>query len=304
MVTWYDIKLATLKKIDPAVTNLTPTKNTKDYLNAMIPVANRGLQDLATAGKFIIKDLNIMVPDVQSTVEVDTGITQHINSDIEINGPAARAFYFEVSGKAKVDIFVGETKAASRETGPEAGFQVVKGVLDNPERKPVKIVFTGPYPYLFRNVAMYDIAFETDADVWEYAEKRRFDLREIAGDFYRLVTHDVVLESSTNPYEKFTDYEWEGDRTLILNGLKQGVYKVHYYAYPQEITPDTSDSEVLSLDPEVANILPLYMASELYEDDDTSIAYYFRQQYDAAKAHLIPSVKQGKAEFVDVWGWS
>lgn len=304
MVTWYDIKLAALKKVDPAVTNLTPTKNTKDYLNAMVPVANRGLQDLATAGKFIIKDISIMIPDVRSTIDVDYAITQHLNHDIEICGPAAKSYSFEVSGKAKVDIYVGEILALTRETGPDAGFQVVKGILDNPEEKPVKIVFSGPCPYLFRNVAMYDVTFEREEDVWEYSEKRRFDLHQMADDFFKLVTYDVVKESNQNLYEKCSDYEWEGDSTLILNGLKQGVYKVHYYAYPQEITDATPDDTVMSLDPEVANILPVYMASELYEDDDTSIAYYFRQQYDEAKRQLIPTMKQGKAEFVDAWGWN
>lgn len=301
MATWYDIKLSTLKKIDPAVTSLAVTRNTKDYLNAIVPVANRGLQDLATAGKFIIKSLDIMVPDVVSIIDVNTDIKQHLNSDIEVEGGAAQAFYFEISGKSKVDIYVGETLAKSIETTSKAGFQTIKGVLDNAERKPVKIVFSGSYPYLYRSVALYDILFENDEEVWEYAQHRRYDLRKITDDFFRLVTFDVVREG---PYEKYSGYEWEGDSVLVLDGLHQGVYKVHYYAYPQEITNETPDDTVMALDPEVANLLPVYMASELYEDDDESKAFYFRQQYEEAKQKLIPTVKQGRAEFEDVWGWT
>ena len=48
---WQEIKLAALKKIDPAVTSLTPTRNTRDYLNAIIPAANRGLNDLSSVGR-------------------------------------------------------------------------------------------------------------------------------------------------------------------------------------------------------------------------------------------------------------
>lgn len=303
MVTWYDVKLAALKKIDPAITSLTPTRNTKDYLNAMIPVANRGLQDLATAGKFIIKSMSIMVPDVQSIVEVDTAIRQHLNADIEVEGPTAKAYYCEVSGKAEVKVYVGETLAVTRETTPQTGFQVIKGKLDNEEEKPVRIVFSGEYPYQFRSAALYDVNFETDDDVWEYSEHRRYDLKEMADDFFRLVTYDVVLESNDTLYEKNQDWEWEGDSTLILNGLHPGVYKVHYFAYPQTITEETPDSQELTLDPEVANLLPVYIASELYEDDDTSTAYYFRQQYEEAKQKLVPTMKQGKSTFEDVWGW-
>ena len=48
---WGECKLLALQKLDPATRNLSPTRNTKDYINAMVGVANRGLQDLATAGK-------------------------------------------------------------------------------------------------------------------------------------------------------------------------------------------------------------------------------------------------------------
>ena len=57
MVTWGEIKLNALKKMDPSINSLIASRNTKDYLNAIVPAANRGLQDLSTAGKFIVKEV-------------------------------------------------------------------------------------------------------------------------------------------------------------------------------------------------------------------------------------------------------
>ena len=78
---WSEIKLAALKKIDPAVASLMPTRNTKDYLNSIIPAANRGLFDLSTAGKFIIKEHCINVPENRNLLAAVKTV-QHINDDI------------------------------------------------------------------------------------------------------------------------------------------------------------------------------------------------------------------------------
>ena len=304
MTTWADIKLAALKKMDPSIKSLTVQNSTRDYLNSIVPAANRGLQDLATAGKFIIKEYDIMTCDVTNLLGQDFTTRQHLNDDIEFASEYGQAYYFEISGRAKVDIYVGETLARTVETEPQAGFKTFKGKLINEERKPVRIVFSGPYPYQLRNAAVFDVLFETDEDVWEWTTKRRYKLKELAKDFFKLVPSDMVLESKDTAYTKYKDYEWENDDTLILDGTKQGHYKVHYYAYAPVITIDTPDDMELALDPEVANLLPVYIASELYEDDDLSTAYYFRQQYDEAKQRLVPSGAKGKAEFKDVWGWS
>ena len=120
-------------------------------------------------------------------------------------------------------------------------------------------------------------------------------------DFYKLVSTDVVREEDC---EKFHDYRWEGDSTLVLAAGKPGNYKVHYYAYPREITEATPNDYELELDQEVAAILPIFIAAELLEDDDSSLAYYVREQYEEAKARLQPSMPLGRPSFIDRWGWS
>ena len=302
MATWGEIKLAALKKMDPSIQSLAISRTTKDYLNAIVPAANRGLQDLATAGKFMAKSHSIMLPDMENMLDEDHTAKQHINSDMIYGPEKAKSYYFEVSGKAEILIMLGgAVYKAIRNT--EEGYHVYKGIVNNPADEEVTIVFTGKYPYLYRNVALFDIEFEEDADVWEWNDKRRFELKKIIPDFYRLISDDVVLESNENAYLKFKGYEWETDDTIIIDGTRQGIYTIHYYAYPQEITDDTSDDMVMSLDPEVAALLPVFIAAELYEDDDSSQAYYFRQQYQESKQTLMQTVTTGKAQFEDIWGW-
>ncbi|MFA6808401.1 MAG: hypothetical protein WCR27_05360, partial [Eubacteriales bacterium] len=190
------------------------------------------------------------------------------------------------------------------EADSEVGFKAFKGFIPNEGKESVTIEFSGSYPYRLRNIALYDIEFKTEKDIWENVRYKRYDLSEITKDFYKLLNTDVAIEKKENNYRKTEDFYWEGDSVLVLDGTIEGTWTIHYYSYPKNITGETKDDEDIELDQEVANILPLYMASQLIEDDDLSTAYYIRQQYDVAKENLSASIGYGnKSEFIDVLGW-
>lgn len=306
MFTWGQIKLLTLQKIDPANKTLNPTRNTKDYLNAMVGVANRGLQDLSTAGKYITKTYSIVQSDVTNLLSIGEmfEVVQHNETDISYETNGAKAYYFEVAGTATVQIAVNGAVVQTIEN-QDRMFHAYKGFIQNPDGEAVKITFTGQYLYQFRNVALYSAVFEREEDIWDFVPEKRYDFRKLIPDFFRLLDDNVILQSGSSkmPYIQTDDYYWEGDSVLVLKGLQRGEWIIHYYSYPQEITDDTPNDTVIELDEEVANLLPIYMASELYEDDDTSTAFYYRQQYDTAKQRLQPSTGFGKSEFIDVQGW-
>ena len=88
-----------------------------------------------------------------------------------------------------------------------------------------------------------------------------------------------MLESG-GIYDRAEDFSLEGDDVLVLPGDITGIYTVWYAAYPQVITGSTADSEVLDLAPEAAALLPLYIAGELYKDDDLSMATMFRNEFE------------------------
>lgn len=304
---WGECKLYALQKIDPTVNSLTPNRNTSAYLNAIVAVANRGLQDLSTAGKYIIKSFDITQSEPKNILPMPLylmDIYDHNNEDITYEADGATSYYFEVDGTATVQIYVDGVLADTIQNTTK-GFTTHKGFIPNPNKKHIKLVFSGLYHYQYRNIALYNTNFEKAEDIWDFVSEKRYNLKAILNDFYKLVTTDIVLQSGFNQtrYAKTSEYYWEGDSTLVLNGCQKGSWKVHYYAYPQEITANTTDGTELSLDPEVAALLPLYIASQLMQDDDISIADYFTGEYEKGKQQLKPTQAIGKSQFVDVNGW-
>ena len=66
----------------------------------------------------------------------------------------------------------------------------------------------------------------------------------------------------------------------------------------------TDDDYILPVDPEVAAIMPLYMASQLYKDDDNSIATTYRNEFEVARDALSQWANvQRKEEFTSITGW-
>ncbi|MEG2570778.1 MAG: hypothetical protein RSA70_05015 [Clostridia bacterium] len=125
---------------------------------------------------------------------------------------------------------------------------------------------------------------------------KSYDLRTLAADFYR-VAPDQVLNTSG----RTTDFRIDGARFITFE--VSGKFRVFYYAYPGEITVNTDDNYVLPLDFELAPLLPLYIASELYRDDDPSVAAGYRNEFELARGALTPNPDLGKLQFESESGW-
>ena len=64
------------------------------------------------------------------------------------------------------------------------------------------------------------------------------------------------------------------------------------------------DDYELNVPPEVAVILPLYMASQLYKDDDNGIATSYRNEFEVAFERLsLPAVLSSSEKFTSESGW-
>jgi hypothetical protein len=309
METWESVQIAVLQKMglitgDTLVTNTT----TNPVIAAMPPPANRGLQLLSTAGKFITKSIEITQQSLQEMNILPSplymmNIYQHQNDDIPpYTAIGAKSYYFEVDNPATVEITVDGVTTTITNT-VKGKFTAYKGNISNPSGKAVTIEFKGSYPYQYRNIAFYGVTFETDADVWDYVSERRYELKTLAADFYRL--KEIIYQGgfNENRYEKTSDYHMEGDSTLVLNGFNKGSWKVTYYAYPQNITKDTPDATVMSLDPEIAAILPTYIASELMMEDEAGKAIQYRNEFEVAREALQPTPDNGTVVFVSEGRW-
>ena len=133
----------------------------------------------------------------------------------------------------------------------------------------------------------------------------RCDLREAAPDFYALDPEQIYLSSPAGHAPADTA-QTEGESILWLPAVPGGEYIVYYYAYPAPLSEDTPDDQALSLPPEAEVLLPLYMASQLYKDDDPALATLYRQEFDVGLETLrrsAPRLRAGGRAFRSVTGW-
>jgi hypothetical protein len=311
MTTWKDIKLATLQKMFSSNgTTIQVDSSTQEYILSMPQAANEGLQLLSTAGKFIIKPWTVNnFPCPNLLGEGYQNIRYTANTSVKAKN--AHSYYFEIMGtdirctltvEGSDPIIIhspDETKIVS-----PTGYSVFKGRIEN-EDKEVTISFECDYPYNVRNICMYAEKFATDEDIPAFQEYLKFNLKELIPDFYQLSETDIYLEQNGEPsYLAASNYYQEADKALIIPRKDTGVYTVYYKAYPGEITLSTPDTYDMSLDPEVAAILPLYMASQLYKDDDNAIATVYRNEFEVAREALSQKANVSKREeFISESGW-
>lgn len=312
MGTWRDIKLRTLQKMfatNNGSTNIPTDNNTREYLSAMPGAANEALQMLATAGKFIIKCIDIAHIPVRNYASQGEKIKTVEYGDIEYEADGIHSVYYEFMGKGTLTITVGdeseEEEFDSTENGSH-GFVPVKKLIENPDNLKVKLKFSSPYPLSVKNCAMYMANYSSADDIQPFSENIRYYLPDLASDYYMVDLEHVIYEGDADisRYKATSDFFQEGFKVLVLPRDIPGNYKVYYKAYPQEITLETPDEEVLTLDPEVEALLPLYMASQLYKDDDAGISTVYRNEFEVAFERLKDSVSAPSSErFTSESGW-
>lgn len=305
MTTWFDIKLATLQKMFAADgSTIIKDESTKDYIAGMPYVANEGLQLLSTAGKFIIKPLQITHNPVRNLIDSTSNLIQIESGDYRIEADGARSYYFQVSGKGTCEVYVNGVVVETITIDNKQGFIEYRGLVNNPTKQKVTLVFNSNYPMALKNTALYSATWETADEVQSYGEKSKYRLKELVPDFYMLDTTDIYYEGNDTPYTQTQEYWQEGNTVLVLNREQIGNFTVYYKAYPEQITADTADTYEMPIDEEVAPLLPLYMASQLYKDDDNGIATAYRNEFEVAFERLKNKANAPSAgEFISKSGW-
>lgn len=304
MSTWYDLKLATLQKMFAADDRIVADESTLGYVAAMPHCANEGLALLATAGKFITKSVKIAQMDIVNQVSSSVSDPIHEFSDsYSYQADEGQSFYFEVSGAGTCDIYVDEIPFDSI-TIDNKGYEAFKGLITNADKKPVKFVFTTSYPMGLKNVAIYKESFADADDVVPYTDKVKYDMTALAEDFYMIDPQGIYYEGAYQKYLQTSDFYQEGTKTLVLDRDMIGNFTIYYRAYPVQLTADTDDEYELPIDPEVYVLLPLYMASQLYKDDDNGIATAYRNEFEVGFERLVNSANLSAYEqFTSESGW-
>ena len=97
---------------------------------------------------------------------------------------------------------------------------------------------------------------------------------------FRCIDRGQVMLDDGNIYDVAEDWSIEGDNVLVIPGNVEGEYTVWYRAYPQTITADTPDDEEIDMTPDAAALIPLYIAAELYKEDELAMATVLRNEYE------------------------
>lgn len=309
-MTWKEIKLAALQKMYAVDGSVIGTDSaTINYLSAMPHVANEGLQLLSTSGKFILKKLEIAHNPIDNMLSDYDSIKLHslITGTKEFITEGAKSYYFEFYGKGTLVIKVGGVTVSTIEMSSQKTFTAYKANISNINSLEVVLSITCIYPCSFKSVALYNAMFETDLDVQSFAEKIRYDAKLLVDDFYMFENSDVYFEGDglkDSRYSKISDFLQESNHIVVIDRNRPGLYTFYYKAYPIEITSTTLDTYELPLDREVVVLLPLYIASELYKDDDVGMSNQYRNEFEVARELLNTSNNAISSEkFVSESGW-
>lgn len=305
MTTWLDIKDASLRKMY-AISGLDikMDSNTKEYIYAMPQACNEALQMLATVGKFlknkktfIIEPISNLLKDTDKDFALD-------DSSVEFSAEGAKSYYFKATKGVTVTIYVNDVLSTLIECEDE-NFAPYKGLIENTNRDTVKLVFTCAYPAHIANIALYSSNYASEDDVPINEKYLRYNLKKLIPNFYQIIPGEVYREHNGQPdYVSDNDYTVEADDTIVFRSDKPGLYTVYYKMYSEPITQATEDDYEMALDPEVAAIIPLYIASQLYKDDDNGIATTYRNEFETAFDRLKQSVNiPRKEEFFGESGW-
>lgn len=326
MITWKDIKYTTLQKmfsISGSSTTIPNDSATMEYVNAMPQACNEALQLLTTAGKFIIKEYQYINYPFDNMLGRNLFLTYTVVNDYKIfSVDGAKSYYFKISGKPiSCKLFVGDREVKDFFPEPEDdeevvkvnGFQTFKGNVPEveweEEEEPSTVVtlrVEARYPVNLMNVCFYDCDFESDSDVPPYEKYIKIKMDDAVDDFYQIAPAELYdLGVSGNQYIVAEKYFQEADKTLVIEREKPGIYVIHYRAYPQQITLDTPDDYVMALDPEVAALVPIYMASVIYMDDDIGVATSYRNYFEVGREALSQGALIPKREkFIPSSGWA
>lgn len=295
---WNDIILATLQKMFASDGSTIPSdESTNDYIAAMPYVANEGIQMLATSGKYVVKSISISHNPIPNLLGKDIGGSIHsfVGGTNTWKAEKAKSFYYEVTGKCTVKVNCGDfTRTFNHDLF--GSYELNKGIITNTDNSYVEIEVLSDYPYALKNIALYEANYVSDNQVPVYAEKERHNMNDLVSDFHSV--NSVYFEGDINNtrYIKTDDVFPEGDKVIALDRDIPGNYIVYYNALPEIITIQTPRDYEMPLDREVAALLPLYMASQLYKDDDIALATQYRNEFEIGFERLNSAQNSGKAE--------
>ena len=105
-----------------------------------------------------------------------------------------KSVYFECFGVGTYSVKIDDEEVVSGELTSKHGYSPYKAHIPNAYDKKVVLEITSSYPLAVKNVALYSADFESLEDIQPFSEKVRYNLRELAPDFYALDSKSIYFE--------------------------------------------------------------------------------------------------------------
>lgn len=299
--TWEQVKVAALQKMFAAEGNVIPNDDSvKDYVASMPQACNEALSIISRVGRYIYKTVGIShnpIPNLITGSRDKQLLTYEYSEEID----DAKSYYFQYSGTGTLEIYedgtLVETLALDSENFKEARGFISDGV------KRTKFVFTPTYPLTITNLAFYPVSFASEDKIPAYMDCVKYDLSALVPDFHTL--ENVYYDGMNAKYMQTSIYNLEGDHTLVLRADKPGNYTVYYRSFPNMVTNQTLDTYEFDLPDDFMLLIPMYIASELYKEDDLAIATSYRNQFEVEIKRLSDEAAQAPSseKFESKGGW-
>ena len=123
----------------------------------------------------------------------------------------------------------------------------------------------------------------------------RIRMREAAADYRALEAGELYRETEREGFGPAEAWSVEGTDTLVLPADEAAVYTVYYQAYAPLLTASTPDSQELGVPREVSELVPLYIGSQLYREDDIQISTQMLNEFEVGLSRLQQAASQRPA---------
>lgn len=118
------------------------------------------------------------------------------------------------------------------------------------------------YAVIESNVLVYKL---------ENEKKRIYDLKELIEDYEKVFDIEAPLNVTWKMISK---------NLIQIDNWTTGDINIYYEKKHEYITDDTPGDKVIEIDKEWLQLLPLYIAGELYKDDDLTLSTIYLNEFN------------------------
>lgn len=275
--------------------------NQADYILRMVELINSAQMEIAKTTKKIYAQHDVVqmaVPNLLPHFSLDTKTHLGVD-DIYEASQSAKAYYFEVNKPATV--YIEQKQGATWSTvatinAEPTEFTAYKGLIST--TGPTRIRFSGDYPYVFRNVGLYEVSFASASDIVPARPYIEYDMPD---NFYQLVGRGIPLYKGAE-FVMSHQYRWRGRKTLLLSRDLSGEFLIDYYRFPTPITSSTSETTELDNTQDTHEAIPYYVASGIVRIDNPSLSATLYNMFETKLVRLNEAVQSDVTQIEDVYG--